>query len=42
MGKRIGKLERELTRKDMALAKAATLLLLREPESLKRHWEESL
>jgi transposase len=35
MAKRIGKLERELTRKERALAEAATLLVLREPiESL--------
>jgi transposase len=34
MAKRIGKLERELSRKDKALAEAATLLLLREPERL--------
>jgi transposase len=31
MAKRIGKLERELTRKERALAEAATLLMLREP-----------
>ena len=30
MAKRIGKLERELTRKEKALAEAATLLVLRE------------
>jgi transposase len=31
MAKRIGKLERELTRKERALAEAAALLMLREP-----------
>jgi hypothetical protein len=33
MAKQIGKLERELTRNEKALAEAATRLLLREPES---------
>jgi transposase-like protein len=42
MAKRIGKLERELTRKDKALAEAATLLLLRDPERLNKYEEENI
>lgn len=42
MAKRIAKLERELTRRDRALAEAATLLLLREPESLNKYKGEKI
>jgi transposase len=43
MAKRIGKLERELTRKEKALADAATLLVLREPiESLYQNEENNM
>jgi transposase len=43
MVKRIGRLERELMRRERALAQAATLLLLREPaECLAQNEEESI
>lgn len=39
MAKRIGKLERELARKERALAEAAALLLLRDTIESRCQWE---